>query len=376
MSAARPPRNATRPRASWERTIGYAGQVRVLVWSDEAYGAISGGHRVQIDRTAQALRRLDVDVRLATDEHVSLDGVDVVHSIGAPISWTRRARAARVPVVVSPIYWGQSYVFTQGLRQTAVRRAIVALKTGRSMFRRGLPATAMRILDLTLNQVKTIETADLMLPNSRQEAEAIWSELGVSTPAHVVPNGVDHRTFVLPVERARSGVLYAARVEPHKNQFGLIRALAGTGVPLTIVGAAHPHHLDYMRACRAEAGPTVRFLEEQSQEQLVILYQGAAVHAMPSMFETTGLSSLEASLCGAAVVSTSRGYVREYFGEDIEYCEPEDPASILSAVSRALAAGPSDQLRRRILSSYTWDHTAEATLEAYRLVMPVRATST
>src|ERR1700751_128391 len=85
--------------------------MRVLIWTDEAYDGIPGGHRVQIDSTIAGLRELSVEVRLADTADASLDGVDLVHSFGARAAWTRRARHAGIPVVISPVYWSQSYVF-------------------------------------------------------------------------------------------------------------------------------------------------------------------------------------------------------------------------------------------------------------------------
>jgi glycosyltransferase involved in cell wall biosynthesis len=179
-----------------------------------------------------------------------------------------------------------------------------------------------------------------------------------------VPNGADAELFTLDSNSSRNGVLYVGRIEPHKNQLRLIRALRGTGTSLVIAGPAHPHHVRYVDQCRAEAGPEVRFLGNVPHDRLPELYRSASVHAMPSMFETTGLTSLEAALCGCGVVSTSRGYVREYFDTLAHYCNPLDLNSIRAAVIAALD-DPRPALRERILSNFTWKHAALATRAAY-----------
>jgi glycosyltransferase involved in cell wall biosynthesis len=155
------------------------------------------------------------------------------------------------------------------------------------------------------------------------------------------------------------------RIEPHKNQLALIRALAGTGIGLKIVGPVHPHHADYLKVCQQAADSDVEFVGIVALTKLVELYQRTEVHAMPSWFESTGLSSLEASLCGAAVVSTDRGYVRDYFGTDVHYADPASLASIRAAVLRALEVGHSAALRERILENFTLQHAARETLAAY-----------
>jgi glycosyltransferase involved in cell wall biosynthesis len=101
------------------------------------------------------------------------------------------------------------------------------------------------------------------------------------------------------------------------------------------------------------------------QAELVEVYRRAAVHVLPSLFETTGLVSLEAAAAGCAVVTTDRGYAREYFGELAYYCDPRRRDSIRSAVADALSGGPSPELRARVLSCYTWRHAAVATAAAY-----------
>ncbi|MBA2517590.1 MAG: glycosyltransferase family 4 protein [Solirubrobacterales bacterium] len=189
----------------------------------------------------------------------------------------------------------------------------------------------------------------------------------MTTPSHVVPNAVDH-AFYTPGDGPRAGVFCAARIEPHKNQLELIRALEPTRLELTLAGSVHPHHADYYEACRRAAGPRVRFVEHTTGEALRELYRAARVHVLPSRFETTGLSSLEAALCGCSVVTTERGYAREYLRTHAYYCDPNDRASIRGAVVAAYDR-PRRGLPERILANYTWAHTARATVGAYQRVL-------
>ena len=99
--------------------------------------------------------------------------------------------------------------------------------------------------------------------------------------------------------------------------------------------------------------------------ELTALYESARVHVVPSSFETTGLVSLEAALSGCNIVTTDRGYAREYLGDNAWYCDPSDSRSIAEAVLAAWESPPDPSLRARILDNYTWDHTARATLEGY-----------
>lgn len=343
--------------------------MRSLIWVDRGYTSVPGGHRVQLDQTAKALRAAGIEVEISDDPQHDLTGVDVVHSLGASATMLRRARMTRLPVVLSTVYSGKHYGLGHDGRLGRRARLNRNIRITASLWRRGSLTTAETLL-AGLNETRTLfESADLLLPNSKGEALAISRELGVTTPMHVVPNGVDLATFSPPpTATAREGVLYVARIDPYKNQLALINALKGTGVPLTLVGAVHPHHEKYARDCRAVA-KGVRFLPPMPQRELASLYRQAAVHAMPSWFETTGLSSLEAAACGAQVVTTNRGHAAEYFADMAFYCSPDDVSGIRSAVMRAIDTPAPPALRERIATNYTWTAAAAATAEAYRLVL-------
>jgi glycosyltransferase involved in cell wall biosynthesis len=347
-----------------------ADDLNVLLWNPGA--SPFGGHVIQIDMTVEFLSRLEgISVRVCRDETPDWQGVDVVHGLGLSTRHIREARNRGIPVCLSVIYWSKAYRY--GLLeqkpwwQVLSGRARMAAVFSLAAARGNHVAKAEAVSELTLRSTALFEAADMLLPNSELEAAAIASDLAVTTPMHVVPNAVDPSLF--PPGAAweeRAGVLYVGRLEPHKNQLRLIQALRGTGVELTIVGGDHPHHVAYADAVRAEVGEGVRVVGQTSHDELGELYGRARVHAVPSLFETTGLVSLEAGLSGCNVVSTEVGYAREYFEDMAWYCDPYDLESIRSAVLAAFRSPPRPELRRRILERYTWEHTAAATAAAYR----------
>jgi glycosyltransferase involved in cell wall biosynthesis len=217
-----------------------------------------------------------------------------------------------------------------------------------------------------------IRKASMLLPNSESEYRRLEAVYGVGQAYRAVPNAIDLARFDLtrPAnERFRDGVLCVARIEGRKNQLNLIRALRGTGLPLFIVGKASPNCIAYEQECRREAGGNVVFVDHMSQEDLVSVYKAARVHVLPSWFETTGLSSLEAAYMGCNLVITDKGDTREYFGDEAFYCQPEDPDSIRKAVEKAYRAPFQEGLRTRIRERFTWERTAEKTLEGYRAAL-------
>ena len=343
---------------------------QVLLWNPAK--SPYGGHIVQINKTAEALQRIaGLGVRVSNDDAPDWNGVDVVHGFGVTTGHLREARRRGIPVCISTIYWSMDYRTGASIKVPRWREAshrarmaavlMLAASRGRSLEK------CQSFSRLMIETTAFLEAADLLLPNSDLEAACLREELGVSTPVRVVPNAVDPALFPPgPPWEEREGVVYVGRLEPHKNQLGLIEALRGTGVRLTIVGNDHPDHPAYARAVRAKAGALVRLLGPVPDSQLPCVYGGARVHAIPSRFETTGLVSLEAALSGCNIVSTAAGFAREYFGNLAWYCDPYDLKDIRSAVLSALNASPRSALRKRVLEHYTWAHTAAATADAYR----------
>lgn len=350
--------------------------LEVLMWMPSA-SEIPGGHVIQSQSTARALRGLGISVTETVDQNPPLAGIDVVHGFGLSPQQAARCRREGTRLAISTIYWGLGYRAPRLgrpldlglLRSTtshAARTARAALISHEELIRRSL-----RVAAAYVDNIVTYATADVLLPNARGEGEAIRRELGVHTQQCFVPNAVSLELFPpeVPQGQRREGVLCVGRIEPHKNQLGLIEALEGAGVPLTIAGPPHPHHDGYYRACRKAGRGWVNFVDSVPQGELADLYTSAQVHVLPSWFETTGLVSLEASMCGCTVVSTSRGYAREYLGNEAFYCDPADEGSIKRAVRAALQQPPSSALRDRIVANYTWRHTAQATATAYARVL-------
>ena len=352
-------------------TLNNQAMPRVLMWMPSG-SDIPGGHRVQFDLTSDALQRLGVPLRTSTDPDPDMTDVDVVHGFGLSADQVQSCRSMGLRVALSTIYWGCDYRIEQPWRNqlrslpwTVFRGA----RLSRAVFRghgevvRVCFTEARRELSMAL----AFAAADVLLPNTRGEAEAIGRDLGVSTPCHWVPNGVSPGVFSLGENsfESRRRLLYVGRIEPHKNQLALIEAMRGTELELAIVGPPHPRHPEYFDECRRRGRGWVEFLGPMAHSELAELYRSARVHVLPSWFETTGLVSLEAAQSGCNIVTTERGYAREYLGDHAWYCDPGDSRSIREAVFAAWKSPPDTSLRARILDNYTWDHTARATLEGY-----------
>jgi glycosyltransferase involved in cell wall biosynthesis len=318
-----------------------------------------------------------------------LNDYDVVHLFHLDRLWEhltawRRLHTARVPVVLSTIYWPTDEFDREGragLQGLLARRCgSQAYQTMRlvqrcvlhSLQNRTLRAWNRRLLSFSDAARYLLESVNVILPNSSAELREIEQRFGVWRPAVVVPNAADVDTFAPSADappRERNGVLCVGRIEPRKNQLALIEALRGTDIPLTLVGQPGRFSAGYARRCHHAAGKRVRFVSQRSARELRALYHAARVHACVSWYETPGLASLEAALSGCNLVVTPGGCTREYFGNQVFYARPDDPDSIWAAVEAALDAEPDPDLARRVARKFNWNAAAQNTLRGYRLAL-------
>jgi len=113
-------------------------------------------------------------------------------------------------------------------------------------------------------------------------------------------------------------------------------------------------------------------LSDTGQEALAATYrfmaQRGSVFALTALYEPFGLAPLEAAAAGLPVVATQNGGPSESLGEgDQEYgvlVDPADPADIARGLERLVCDEEewehfAQAGRERVLSSYTWETTAE-----------------
>ena len=329
-----------------------------------------GGGEIQMLATADALPSVGVDARLWRPWEEPLAAAECLHLFGSVPEHLPVVEAAHrrdVPVVVSTIAWFDlaSYRSQPG---SAIRRlAACGGFLARACCPR-LPSWRRRLY----------RAVDLLLPNSNAEAEQLMRYFGVpAARIHTVPNGADERfagadpePFVRLVGAA-GFVLCAGRIEPRKNQLGLIRAMRGTGVPVVVLGDAVPGYEAYAAACRRTAGGNVRFVGRLDYHDPLLAgaYAACGCLVLAGWYETPGLAALEAGMSGTPLVLPRRGAAREYFGEHAVYVRSGDLPGIRDGVLAALGRGRSPELAEHVRDNFSWKAAARATRDAYRKVL-------
>ncbi len=173
-------------------------------------------------------------------------------------------------------------------------------------------------------------------------------------------------------------ILFSGTVEPRKNVPVLLRAYArlrneypDTGLILAgAPGWKSGEATDFIHAHGLDA--EVRITGYLAPRDLTVLYSGAAVFVLPSLYEGFGLPPLESMACGAPVVVSSGGSLPEIVGDAAIVVPPDDVEGFRREIARVLSAPElARELREkgfRQAARYSWDRTATETLKVYREV--------
>ena len=335
-----------------------------------------------MEKTAEALRALGVLVDYGPPEAALKERYDFVHlwtslhfpaQLSAHLDRLDLARAS-TRVALSTI-WAPHHIVRW---MDAARRWLFSRFPNATMLtvdsaQNDLRAIAGRRLDFTMDDGERLTAfaphpytaecrdvlarVDLILPNSWMELQAIFDGASIQE---------------LPEElHAGEYAIMSARFDTRKQQDFAMLALKDLDIPLVFVGNVTDQEIfERMRALAAGRKAPVVHYPFLPQSRLRHLYAGARVHFLPSIFESPGLSSLEAALLDCNIVVGNIAFESEYFESSAYYCDPCDAFSIRRAVETAwdeypLVAHQRKVLADRIRMRYTWHHAAEATLRAY-----------
>lgn len=361
-------------------------QSRVNIFSDP------GGDTIQILKTKEYLEKIGCAVTICCDYNIDIQKYDLVHlfnitQIHETYLQYLNAKKQHKPIILSPIY--QNF---EEQDQRAHKGLVKLIFRALSKDRRELIKTIVRafydrrllysvwkqfLVGFSKQQKEVLCAAQMMLPNSQLEAEAIEKDYNIRFPYKVVPYAVDHIFHKADdsfVNRTgwKNYVLCVGNFIERKNQLKLIEAMVGLNLSLVLVGAVVSTQKAYYHQVLASAEKTdfpIKIMTKIPQNDLVPIYSGAKVIALPSWVETCGMACLEGALADCIVMITNRGHSKEYFKDMVFYCDPADIQSIRKALIKAYASEPDGKLKKHVFANFTWERTAEITKRAYEEVL-------
>lgn len=340
-----------------------------------------GGDTVQMKQTAKHLEAMGVSVDIClSSSSVEYNKYDLLHffNITRVAAILPHLKKSNTPYVISPIFVDYSE-YDLLHRKDIIGKITRVFGRDRSEYFKTLARwikngeSVNSLPYLFQGQRKSIENtlnrASVILPNSKSEFDRLGKAFNFRGKYVVVPNGINKPERTGDNSNNKTGVLCVGRIESYKNQLNIIRALKNSDTRLTIVGKPAPNHISYYEQCKLEAGNNITFLDHAPHDKLVDLYRSHKVHVSASWFETTGLCNLEAALEDCVLVITDKGDTKDYFGDDVYYCDPDGVNSIREQIEKALKSAPSSALKNRILTQYTWENAAKKTLEGYNIAL-------
>lgn len=197
-------------------------------------------------------------------------------------------------------------------------------------------------------------------------------------------------------------VLYVGDINYNKNIPNLISACKIIKIPLVIVGkqaleiesaAGSMKNLsgprDWIRFLIGKPHPEIahysKLLSEfenntniirtgfAADEELVAIYNLAAVYCQPSLYEGFGFPVLEAMACETPAVVARTNALVEIAGDAALVADPEDPKDIGNKIklvlsNRSLANDLIEKGKKRV-KMFSWKKTAQETIDFYRQVL-------
>lgn len=201
---------------------------------------------------------------------------------------------------------------------------------------------------------------------------------------HVVPVGVDPDLFrPLPgVDRRPEQIITTASADvPMKGLRYLLEAVAKLrterDVRLIVIGKPREGGVSADAIDSLGLGQVVEFISGVPDERIVELYATSSAAVVPSLYEGFSLPAIEAMCSGTPLVATTGGALPEVAGLDGETCvsvPPGDSEALAAALGRvlddpAMAARIGAAGRERVVSRWSWRHTATQTVEHYRALL-------
>ena len=312
--------------------------------------------------TSEAGESLDLDAMIRI-----VKAADVVHLLPVnPTLCSYFRNLPHKPTLGSSIFWG------------GLERVSIAWKMAPTV--KAKVHDALREMKPMVGFRMDYRGVDVFLPNSRAEGECVMRYFKTSPNAYYmpVPNG-----FVVPARERIDSLGRSNRVPPEdyivvpgvfarrKNQLSLIRALKDSPYHVVFVGDDLRSAPGFMARCKIEANERMSFLGfiPNSSDEYWAILKYARCACLASDCETPGIAMIEAAYAGARPVITRYGGTAEYYGFDAEYLDPNDIASIRSAVDRAWLRGRLLRNEAEAYSRYSWKYCANLTIQAYNMAL-------
>ena len=172
-------------------------------------------------------------------------------------------------------------------------------------------------------------------------------------------------------------LLFVSSLEPRKNIDLLITALekTQTDIPLVLAGWHGWGQKAWLDKIRTTALKNrVIFTGHVPDRHLQAIYSGATALVYPSLYEGFGLPILEAMACGCPVICSHAASMPEVGGDAALFIHPAKSDELAGAIEKVVH---DTHFREQLMCAgfrqsacFTWQKTAEKTLDLFKQVAP------
>lgn len=202
----------------------------------------------------------------------------------------------------------------------------------------------------------------------------------LSSKIHITPYAVGTEFKYLNLKR-ENFILSVSTIEPRKNLITLLYAyrLLSKEIKkqyrLKIAGNVGWNSTDFENELKSEDyQKQIDMLGRVTDEELVSLYNRAALFVYPSLFEGFGLPVVEAMSCGVPVITSDNSSLPEAGGKAALYLKNPKDEKELSGKMMQILNSPDQQIKLSHFSleqakKFSWDNTVSQTLELFYRVI-------
>jgi glycosyltransferase involved in cell wall biosynthesis len=245
--------------------------------------------------------------------------------------------------------------------------------------------TLRRWYAFTRMQTRVARRLERIVTVSESSRHDIVKDHGVDPRRmQVVPVGVDPDLFrpIPGISRIPGRLITTASADvTMKGLRYLLEAVAKLRtereISLVVIGKPKEGGRSAETIARLGLTDVVSFVSGVSDERIYEMYSEAELAIVPSLYEGFSLPAIEAMSCGIPVVSTTGGALPEVVGADGDTAFLVAPGDSEALAARIRAALDDPELRaaigargrQRVIDKWSWQHTAERTLEQYRALL-------
>ena len=288
-----------------------------------------GGDYVQMERTAEELIKIGVDVEIIESgllrPAIRIREFDIVHNFNFSMEWAVyscwMANIHKKPWVSSMIYAETDQFVPYDKQQIMIDNCSAAV-----FLNQGEIDRARRRLSL--------------------KDEII----------HIIPNGIDDFWFKSVRSKNNYGdyVLSVGRIEMFKGQLAVAKACKQLGLKYICVGERL--YEDYAKEVEAHGAI---ILPPMKKEELIKMYKHAKVMVLASRAELMSLAVMEAMAQDCPVVLTDHS---EWKPDDVSLCEFENITSIKKAIKKEYGR---EVNHSKEMKKYRWEEVAKSLKKLY-----------